>query len=107
MTVLCFYESDPFPTFVADNLEYCVMKEEDYAFITVDNDAEMTDWSDAVVIDMDGQYDLTGAIVIDENFGDADFITLSDETVMLSDIDMVDFSSTDMDIDSTTISFGL
>lgn len=41
------------------------------------------------------------AIVIDdssiESFDHSDFITLADDTVMLSDTDMMDLYSTDMD----------
>ncbi len=83
------------------------MKEEDYTFVTVDDDAGTTGWSDAVVIDLDGQEDLAGVITVDEDFQGSDFIMLADDTVMLSDADMIDISSMDMDMDGTTISFGV
>ncbi len=83
------------------------MKEEDYAFVTVDNDPETTGWSDAVVIDLDGEYDLAGVITVDEDLYGSDFITLADDTVMLSDTDMIDLTSMDLDMDGTTISFGV
>jgi hypothetical protein len=54
-----------------------------------------------VVIDMDDSDDLMGAVVIDEGMDGSDFITLSDDTIMLSDADMIDsyFSDiSDMDI---------
>lgn len=83
------------------------MSAEDYTFVTVDSDPEITAWSDAVVIDLDEQHELAGVIVVDEDFDGSDFITLSDDTIMLSDADMIDIGSTDLDIDGTTISFGL
>ena len=49
---------------------------------------------------MDGSDDYMGAIVIDENMDSSDFITLSDDTIMLSDADMIDSYSSDIsDID--------
>ena len=58
--------------------------------------------ADAVIIDVEGGgVDLGDAIVIDdssiESFDHSDFITLADDTVMLSDTDMMDLYSTDMD----------
>ncbi|MDR2969345.1 MAG: hypothetical protein LBV32_07045 [Tannerellaceae bacterium] len=75
------------------------MYEEEYTFVTIDSD--QTDWSDAVVIDMDDDM-LSDAVTIDEGFDGDDFIILSDDTVMLSDTDMLDMSS-DLNIDCSDI----
>ena len=56
------------------------MQEEEYTFVTVDDNEAMP--TDAVVIDVDGE---------------DDFITLSDDTIMLSDTDTMDLFMTDMD----------
>lgn len=79
------------------------MQEEDYTFVTLDSDDALS--ADAVVVDVDGGYDLPEAVMIDDNIDTADFITLSDDTVMLSDADMVDMHSIDMDMDGGDISF--
>lgn len=76
------------------------MHEEEYTFVTIDSD--QTDWSDAVIVDLDNDDMLLDAVVIDEGFEGADFITLSDDTIMLSDADMLDMSS-GLDIDSSDI----
>lgn len=47
--------------------------------------------------------DLSDAVMIDESIDASDFITLSDDTIMLSDADMLDTYSTD--IDGSDISF--
>lgn len=77
-----------------------VMQEEEYTFVTLDGNDVMP--ADAVIIDVEGGgVDLGDAIVIDdssiESFDHSDFITLADDTVMLSDTDMMDLYSTDMD----------
>ena len=74
------------------------MQEEEYTFVTLDGNDVMP--ADAVIIDVEGGgVDLGDAIVIDdssiESFDHSDFITLADDTVMLSD--MMDLYSTDMD----------
>lgn len=79
------------------------MQEEDYTFVTLDSDEAVL--ADAVVVDVDEGGYLLDAVTIDDSFETADFITLSDDTVMLSDVDMVDMHSIDMDMDSTDISF--
>ncbi|RHJ87843.1 hypothetical protein [Parabacteroides sp. AM08-6] len=71
------------------------MQEEDYTFVTLDTDDAML--SDVVVVDVDGGNDLADVVMIDENLDVSDFITLSDDTIMLSDADMLDTYSTDMD----------
>ena len=72
------------------------MQEEEYTFVTLDSDDSV--FSDAVVVDVDGENDLSGIVMIDDdNMDVSDFITLSDDTVMLSDTDMMDLYSTDMD----------
>lgn len=79
------------------------MQEEDYTFVTLDSDEALS--ADAVVVDVDEGYDLPDAVMIDDNIDMADFITLSDDTVMLSDTDMVDMDSIDVDMDGSDISF--
>lgn len=79
------------------------MQEEDYTFVTLDSDE--TGLGDAVVVDVDEGGYLLNAVTIDDSLETADFITLSDDTVMLSDVDMVDMHSIDMDMDYTDISF--
>ena len=74
------------------------MQEEEYTFVTLDGNDVMP--ADAVIIDVEGGgVDLGDAIVIDdssiESFDHSDFITLADD--MLSDTDMMDLYSTDMD----------
>lgn len=73
------------------------MQEEDYTFVTLDSDDA------AVIVDVDGGNDLSDAVMIDESIDASDFITLSDDTIMLSDADMLDTYSTD--IDGSDISF--
>ncbi|MDR1556497.1 MAG: hypothetical protein LBS88_05630 [Tannerellaceae bacterium] len=74
------------------------MQEEEYTFVTID-DADSL-FSDVVVIDMDNDDNLAGVIVIDESMDSPDFISLSDDTIMLSDADMIDSYSSDIsDID--------
>ncbi|MCC8095521.1 MAG: hypothetical protein LIP05_09260 [Tannerellaceae bacterium] len=78
------------------------MKADDYDFVTIDDSNDL-DLSDAVMVDMDNDNDLEGIVMIDESMENADFITLADDTVMLSDSDMIDVYSTD--IDDVDISF--
>lgn len=79
------------------------MQEEDYTFVTLDSDEALS--AEAVVVDVDEGYDLSDAVMIDDNIDTADFITLSDDTVMLSDTDMVDMHPIDVDMDGSDISF--
>ena len=71
------------------------MQEEDYTFVTLDSDDAIL--TDAVIVGVDGENDLSDVVMIDERIDVSDFITLSDDTVMLSDTDMMDLYSTDMD----------
>ena len=83
--------------------------EEEYTFVTLDdNDAFASE--DSILINMDEAVDLGDAVTIDDddmmnNVHDGDFITLSDDTVILSDSDMLDMYSTDMGMDDSDISF--
>ena len=57
------------------------MQEEEYTFVTLDGDDSV--FSDAVVVDVDGENDLSDVVVIDNDSMDvSDFITLSDDTIM-------------------------
>ena len=75
------------------------MQEEDYTFVTLDSAMLL----DAVIVDVDGGSDLLDVVMIDEDIDTSDFITLSDDTIMLSDADMQDAYSTD--VDGSDISF--
>lgn len=77
------------------------MQEEDYTFVTLDSDDSLL--SDVVLVDVDGGNDLTDIVMIDETSEVSDFITLSEDTIMLSDADMLDAYTTD--IDGSDISF--
>lgn len=77
------------------------MQEEDYTFVTLDSDDAIL--TDAVIVDVDGENNLSDVVMIDESIDVSDFITLSDDTIMLSDADMLDTYSTD--IDGSDISF--
>ena len=63
------------------------MQEEDYTFVTLDSDDAIL--TDAVIVDVDGENDLSDVVMIDESIDVSDFITLSDDTIMLSDADML------------------
>ena len=56
-----------------------------------------------VIVDVDGENDLSDVVMIDESIDVSDFITLSDDTIMWSDAEMLDTYSTD--IDGSDISF--
>ena len=78
-------------------------KDTEYTFVTIDHDAEgMQD--NAVIIDIDNDGDLLAAVSIDGDAMEGDFITLADDTIMLSDPDMTDIISSDIIIDDTDIS---
>ena len=83
------------------------MQEEEYTFVTLDGNEAMP--ADAVLVDVDNlDANLNDAIAVDEaDFVDVeyqDFITLADDTVMLSDVDTMDMTVTDMnDADITFI----
>ena len=72
------------------------MQEEDYTFVTLDSDDAIL--TDAVIVGVDGENDLSDVVMIDESIDVSDFITLSDDTIMLSDADMLDTYSTDIDV---------
>ncbi|MBQ4161357.1 MAG: hypothetical protein IJD84_00445 [Parabacteroides sp.] len=77
------------------------MQAGDYTFVTLDSDDMIL--SDAVIVDVDGENDLSDIVMIDEESYNSDFITLSDDTIMLSDADVLDTYSTE--IDGSDISF--
>ena len=52
------------------------MQAEDYTFVTLDSDDTLM--SDAVVVDVDDDVDLLGAVTIDDDA--ADFITMDDDS---------------------------
>ena len=83
------------------------MQEEEYTFVTLDGNDAMP--ADAVLVDVDNlDADLSEAIMMDDtDFVEVEhqnFITLADDTVMLSDVDTLDMTATDMnDADITFI----
>jgi hypothetical protein len=79
------------------------MQEEEYTFVTIDDSDSFLD--DAVVIDFDDNYNsFDDAVTIDESMDNADFITLSDDTAMLLDADMISSYSSDIsDLDISII----
>lgn len=83
------------------------MQEEEYTFVTLDGNEAMP--ADAVLVDVDKlDADLSEAVMVDDmDFVEVeheDFITLADDTVMLSDVDTLDMTATDMyDADITFI----
>ena len=83
------------------------MQEEEYTFVTFDGNEAMP--ADAVLVDVDKlDADLSEAVMVDDmDFVEVeyeDFITLADDTVMLSDVDTLDLTTTDMnDADITFI----
>lgn len=76
------------------------MQEEEYTFVTLDSNETMP--ADAVIVDVEeGGIDLGDAVMIDDtsiaDVEQSDFISLADDTVMLTDNDTMDMYSTDMD----------
>lgn len=81
-----------------------MVQEDDYTFVTIDGDDMGI--SDAVVVDVNAEGGLLDAVTIDSDavtVDGSDFITLADDTKMMSDADMMDGYSIDMD--GTDISF--
>lgn len=81
------------------------MHENDYTFVTIDNEEDAPLLSDAVVVDVDGNDGILDAVMLDDVPVDGtDFITLSDDSVVMPDSDDVsDFIS--IDVDGSYISF--
>ena len=81
------------------------MHENDYTFVTIDNEEDAPLLSDAVVVDVDGNDGMLDAVMLDDVPVDGtDFITLSDDSVVMPDSDDVsDFIS--IDVDGSDISF--
>lgn len=81
------------------------MHENDYTFVTIDNEEDAPLLSDAVVVDVDGNDGILDAVMLDDVPVDGtDFITLSNDSVVMPDSDDVsDFIS--IDVDGSDISF--
>lgn len=81
------------------------MHENDYTFVTIDNEEDAPLLSDAVVVDVDGNDGILDAVMLDDVPVDGtDFITSSDDSVVMPDSDDVsDFIS--IDVDGSDISF--
>ncbi len=81
------------------------MHENDYTFVTLDNSEEAPLLGDAVVVDVDGDGGILDAVMLDDVQTDStDFITLSDDTVIISDANVMD-DGFSIDIDGADISF--
>lgn len=76
------------------------MHENDYTFVTIDNEEDAPLLSDAVVVDVDGNDGILDAVMLDDVPVDGtDFITLSDDSVVMPDSDDVsDFISIDVEV---------
>lgn len=72
------------------------MQKEEYTFVTIDDENDGL-FSDAVVVDLDNDTLADGIVIIDEDFDNHTFITMADDTVILSDADMINSYSSDMD----------
>ncbi len=74
-----------------------MVQEDDYTFVTIDDDDMGI--SDAVVVDVTEEGGLSDAVMIDSpvTVDGEDFISIADDTVMLSDDDMVNGISIGMD----------
>ena len=78
-------------------------KEEEYTFVTID-DGDFNDVSEGFIVDVDGELSFD-AIMLDEEQVGSDLITLSDDTVFMTDADVIDMSS--MNLDDSDLSFML
>lgn len=78
-------------------------KEEEYTFVTID-DGDFNDVSEGFIVDVDGELSFD-AIMLDEEQVGSDLITLSDDTVFMTDADVIDMST--MDLDDSDASFML
>ncbi|MBP6663473.1 MAG: hypothetical protein KA172_10355 [Paludibacter sp.] len=78
-------------------------KEEEYTFVTID-DGDFNDVSEGFIVDVDGELSFD-AIMLDEEQVGSDLITLSDDTVFMTDADVIDMSS--MNLDDSDVSFML
>lgn len=74
-----------------------MVQEDDYTFVTIDDDDMGI--SDAVVVDVTEEGGFSDAVMIDSpvTVDGEDFISIADDTVMLSDDDMVNGISIGMD----------
>lgn len=79
------------------------MQEEEYTFVTIDDNDDGL-FTDAVVVDFDSDVDLQGVVIVDESMGLPDFITISDDTMVLFDNDIIESYSSDInDLDISII----
>ena len=70
-------------------------KEEEYTFVTID-DGDFNDVSEGFIVDVDGELSFD-AIMLDEEQVGSDLITLSDDTVFMTDADVIAMSSMNLD----------
>ena len=82
------------------------MQENDYTFVTIDNSEDVPLLSDAVVLDVEGDEGFLDAVMLeDAPIDGSDFITLSDDTMIMSDSDDTMDDCFSIDVDGSDISF--
>ena len=72
-------------------------KAEEYTFVTIDNDGRIMDASDSFIVDVESDTLSFDAVMLDDDMSGSDLITLSDDTVFMTDADVIDMSSIDLD----------
>ncbi len=72
-------------------------KAEEYTFVTIDNDGGIMDASESFIVDVESDTLSFDAVMLDDDMSGSDLITLSDDTVFMTDADVIDMSSIDLD----------
>ncbi|MFV0270706.1 MAG: hypothetical protein ACK5HZ_03345 [Macellibacteroides fermentans] len=72
-------------------------KAEEYTFVTIDNDGDFMDASESFIVDVESDGLSFDAVMLDDDMSGSDLITLSDDTVFMTDADVIDMSSIDLD----------
>ena len=71
-------------------------KAEEYTFVTIDN-GDFMDASESFIVDVESDTLSFDAVMLDDDMSGSDLITLSDDTVFITDADVIDMSSIDLD----------
>ena len=71
-------------------------KAEEYTFVAID-DGVFMDASESFIVDVEGDTLSFDAVMLDDDMSGSDLITLSDDTVFMTDADVIDMSSIDLD----------
>ena len=72
-------------------------KAEEYTFVTIDNDGGIMDASESFIVDVESDTLSFDAVMLDDDMSGSDLITLSDDTIFMTDADVIDMSSIDLD----------